>query len=48
MQYGGVPSMNDSLNKAIEKMQVKEATKTYNNVVERCFEVSAIKQNKTK
>jgi hypothetical protein len=43
MQYGGAPiqSNNDAmLNKAIERMQIKEATKTYNSVVERCFEVS--------
>lgn len=44
MNFGGVggsPGNNDNaLNKAIERMQIKEATKTYNNVVERCFEVS--------
>lgn len=38
MQYQN--QQNDMLQKAIERMQVKEATKTYNDVVERCFEVS--------
>jgi len=39
MQFQG--QQNDMLTKAIERMQVKEATKTYNDVVERCFEICA-------
>jgi len=41
MQYGAPTQRNDLLDKAIERMQVKEATKTYNGVVERCFEICA-------
>lgn len=42
MQYGGatVQSNDAALTRAIERMQIKEATKTYNSVVERCFEIS--------
>jgi len=39
MQFQG--QQNDMLQKAIERMQLKEATKTYNEVVERCFEICA-------